>query len=68
MSWGRAVVSGVLIVAVAFFLLVYVPDLLLSDLTGLNRHGRVLVATAFFTLALVALAWGLRKLQRRDVV
>jgi hypothetical protein len=68
MSWFRAALSAIAVVVIAFVLLVIVPDLLLRKLTGLDRHGRVAVTTAWFTIAVVALAWGLRKLQGRHVV
>jgi hypothetical protein len=65
MSWAKALVVGVAVVAVAFGLLVVVPDLLLSNLSGIGRSGRVAVATGWFTAALVALLWLLRRLQER---
>ncbi len=68
MNWFRAALSAIAVVVIAFVLLVIVPDLLLRKLTGLDRHGRVAVTTAWFTIAVVALAWGLRKLQGRHVV
>ena len=80
MSWTRAIVVGMLVVLVAFVALVYIPGLLLAGqvdvlfkwkldvLSGLDRHGRVAVTTAWFTIAVVALAWGLRKLQGHHVV
>jgi hypothetical protein len=65
MSWWRAYAFGVIAVAVAFGALVYVPDLLVSSLSGVGRSTRVALATAWFTVALVALMWVLRKLQAR---
>lgn len=45
MEWSRAFLSGVVIVGAAFVLLVYIPDLILSEITGVERSGRVALAT-----------------------
>ena len=63
MSWARAALIGVVVVGVAFGALVYVPDLMLSNLPG-DRSARVAVTT-WFTLALASMMWGLRRLQAR---
>ncbi len=68
MSTARAAVTGVLIVVVAFLALVYVPNLVLTKASGLDRSGRVLVATVWFTVAVVGLLWALRRLQARRVI
>jgi hypothetical protein len=65
MSWMKALLWGAGIVAATFVLLVVVPDLLLSNLSGIKRSERVAVATAWFTVALVAVLWVLRRLQAR---
>jgi hypothetical protein len=67
MSWPRAGLAGAALVAVAFAVLVYVPDLLVSSISGVDRSTRVLLATAWFTVAVVVLMWGLRKLQARGL-
>lgn len=67
MSWFRAITTGVLVVIVAFLLLVVVPDQLLQ-LTGMDRHQRVLLATTEFAVALAALLWGLRRLQAKRLL
>jgi len=67
MSWPRAALFGVAIVAVAFVLLVYVPDLFLSSLSGVGRSTRVALATGWFTVASAALLWTLRRLQARGL-
>ena len=48
-------------------LLVYVPDLLVSSLSGIERSTRVALATAWFTCASAALLWALRRLQARGL-
>ena len=68
MSWPRAIVSGLVIVAMAFALLVYIPDLILSRVTGLERGGRVALATGWFVVSFVGLLWGLRRLQSRRLI
>jgi len=66
MSWMRAVLAGAAVVFVTFAALVYVPDRLVS-LTNVGRSARVGLATAWFTVALCAILWGLRRLQARGL-
>jgi len=68
MKWPRAFLSGVVIVGVAFALLVVIPDLILSEITGVERGGRVALATGWFVASLAGLLWGLRRLQSRRVI
>ena len=68
MTWPRALLSGTGIVAIAFGLLVIVPNLLLTRLSSLHRSGRVTVTTVWFTVALTALLWILRRLQARRLI
>ncbi len=68
MNWPRAILSGVFIVGVAFALLVVIPDLILSQITGFDRGRRVALATGWFVAALVGLLWGLRRLQSRRII
>ncbi len=68
MKWSRAFLSGVVIVGAAFVLLVYIPDLILSEITGVERSGRVALATGWFVASLAGLLWGLRRLQGRRVI
>lgn len=67
MSWPRAALAGALVVFIAFAMLVYVPDLLVSSLSGVSRSTRVGLATAEFTVAVCALLWALRRLQARGL-
>jgi hypothetical protein len=67
MSWPRALVGGIAVVALAFVLLVIVPDYLVSEVTGVERSTRVLLATGFFAVALLGLLFGLRRLQARSM-
>jgi xanthine/uracil permease len=67
MTWPRATVAGAGVVIVAFLALVYVPDWLVSSLSGVDRSTRVLIATTWFVIALVGLLWGLRRLQARGL-
>lgn len=66
MSWPRSALASAVIVLVTFAALVYVPDRLVS-LTSFSRSTRVGFATAWFTIALIAILWGLRKLQARSL-
>lgn len=67
MSWTRAALLGAAVVAVAFIMLVYVPDLLVSSLSGIERGTRVALATAWFTVCVAALLWSLRRMQARGL-
>ena len=67
MSWLRASLVAAALVAVAFGALVYVPDLLVSSPSGLSRSTRVALAAGWFTVAVVALLWALRRLQARSL-
>ena len=66
MNWLRSSLEGALVVVVAFAVLVYIPDLLVS-MSGVSRSTRVALATAWFTVALCGLLWGLRRLQARGL-
>jgi hypothetical protein len=68
MPWPRAMFSGLIIVALTFALLVVVPDLILSQITSVQRGGRVALATVWFVAALSGLLWGLRRLQSHRVI
>jgi hypothetical protein len=66
-SWIRAAITGVLVVAVAFLLLVVVPDQILG-LTSMERGTKVLLATSVFVVSLAALLAALRRLQQRHLL
>jgi nitrate reductase gamma subunit len=66
-STARAIITGILVVLVAFVVLLVVPNQLLQ-LSGMDRSRRVMIATLEFFIALVALLWGLRRLQSRHVL
>ncbi len=68
MNWPRAILSGIVIVGAAFALLVVIPDLILSEVTGFERSGRVFLATGWFAASLVGLLWGLRRLQSSHII
>ena len=68
LSWPRAVVTTLAILAVAVGLLVYGSNLMLTKLTGLSRSGRVGVTTVWFFAVFFALAAALRWLQRRRLI
>ena len=67
-SWPRAVVATIAIVAVAVGLLVVVPNLIVTRLGGLDRAWRAALATIWFFAMLAALAWLLRRLQARHLI
>jgi ABC-type transport system involved in cytochrome c biogenesis ATPase subunit len=65
-SWLRAALSGAALVLLTFVLLVYVPDLLISQLSA-GRGVKVALATTWFSVAVVGLMWALRRLQARSL-
>src|SRR4051794_2508188 len=67
-SWPRAIATTVIVAVVGIGLLAYGTDYLLKHLTGVDRSQRVAVGTTFFFVVLFALAFGLRRLQRRGIV
>ncbi|MEI8238318.1 MAG: hypothetical protein WCI22_02770 [Actinomycetota bacterium] len=67
MSWFRAAITGVLVVAVTFFLLVWVPDTIIN-ISGTDRSTKVLFATIEFAVALLLIWFVLRRLQQRKVL
>jgi hypothetical protein len=67
-GWGRAALCAVLIPVVGLALLVYLPNWVVENLTGVGRHGRVAITTTGFFAVFFALAWGLRRLQAHGVI
>ena len=65
MTWPRAALASLVLVAVTFFGLVVMPNMMLTRLTSHARGTRVGLATAWFTGGLVVLLWGLRRIQAR---
>jgi hypothetical protein len=68
LSWPRAVVAAVLVVVLGVALLVVVPNLIVTRVDGLDRSGRVALATVWFFGMLAAFAWLLRRLQARRFI
>jgi len=67
-SWPRAIVATVVVVAIGIVLLVVVPNLIVTRLGGLDRSGRVALATVWFFGMLAGFAWLLRRLQARHLI
>jgi hypothetical protein len=68
LSWPRAIVATVVVVALGIAVLVVVPNLIVTQLGGLDRSGRVALATVWFFGMLAGFAWLLRRLQARHLV
>ena len=68
LSWPRAIVATVVVVALGVALLVVVPNLIVTRLGGLDRSGRVALATVWFFGMLAGFAWLLRRLQARHLI
>jgi multisubunit Na+/H+ antiporter MnhG subunit len=67
-SWPRALLTAAVIVVVGIVGLVYVPNWILTRIHGKTRGSLVAVATTVFFVLLFALAWTLRRLQRRKLI
>jgi hypothetical protein len=67
-GWPRAFLTAAVVVIVGIIALVYVPNWILTKINGKTRGSLVAVATIAFFVLLLALAWTLRRLQRRNVI
>jgi hypothetical protein len=67
-GWPRAVLTAVVIVIVAFGILVYGANELLTRAHDIRRSALVGIVTPLFFIGLLLLAWLLRVLQRRNVI
>ena len=67
-GWLRAslIVAGILVVGIA--ILVYGANAVLTRVHSVRRSGLVGIVTPLFFVVLIALAWVLRWLQRRNVI
>ena len=67
-GWLRAILTSAVIVVVGIGVLVYGTNAVLTKIHGKTRGSLVAVATTMFFVVLIALAWGLRRLQRRKII
>lgn len=67
-GWLGALGRGAIVLGVGFGLLVLGPQLILTQATGIERSGRVALATIWFTIWLVVLAVAMRRLQERQIL
>lgn len=67
-GWGRAVGTGLLILAVGFGVTVGVTNAVMTGLQGLSRDLRQWIVTAVFVVVVVGMGIVLRRLQARGVV
>ena len=68
LSWARAALITAVTLLVGLALVVGVTNVIVTRVTGVDRHVRVGLASAWFLLSLAGLAWVLRRLQARHVV
>lgn len=66
-SWLRAVLTALAILVAVVLALVVGPDQFL-DRVDLDRSVKVGLVTAWFLVGLLAVAWGLRRLQSRGLI
>jgi uncharacterized membrane protein required for colicin V production len=67
-GWTRAILTAAAIAAVSIAILVYGTNAILTKVHSVDRSTRVGIATAVFFVSLIAIAWVLRRLQRRHVI
>jgi len=67
-GWGRAIASGLLIVAVAFAGCVWLPNLIVTRFTGASPDTMADTALAIAVAWVLLLAWALRRLQARGLI
>jgi len=67
-GWVRAILSGFAIVALGFVGTVELPNLIVVHLDGLTTFTRSLLAGAMAITVVLALGWGLRRLQARRLI
>ncbi len=69
-GWLRAIASGLAILVVGLGVAIGVTNWLLTDgsLSTLSRDDRMWLATVLFLVSVVAIAWGLRRLQARGLI
>jgi hypothetical protein len=68
LTWPRAVAVSAITLVVGVGLLVIATNAIVTKVSGVDRHVRVGLASAWFALALTGLAFALRRLQARHVV
>ena len=67
-GWPRALLTAAVIVVVGVAVLVYGTNAVLTNIHGKTRSSLVGIVTPMFFVLLLALAWGLRQLQRRKII
>jgi hypothetical protein len=67
-SWARAFVVVAATTVFGVLVLVYGSNLILTHVHRLKRGAAVAIVTVGFLVVLIAMAWVLRVLQRRNVI
>jgi hypothetical protein len=67
-GWPRAVLSGLAILVVGFGAAVGGANYVLTGFNGGSRDTKVYLASAWFLVVVVVMAWGLRRLQARGSI
>ena len=67
-GWLRGAITAAIIAVVAIAALVYGTNAELTKVHGKTRSSLVALATITFFVVLLAISWGLRRLQRRNVL
>ena len=67
-GWLRAIATTAVISLVSIAVLVYGTNAVLTKIHGKTRGSLVGIVATFFFIVLIAMAWGLRQLQRRKII
>ena len=64
----RAILTALIILIVGILVLVYGSNAVLTKIHGKTRSSLVGIVTPLFFVVLFAMAWALRRLQRRKII
>jgi len=67
-GWMRAILTALIILIVGILVLVYGSNAVLTKIHGKTRSSLVGIVTPLFFVVLFAMAWALRRLQRRKII
>ena len=67
-GWIRALLTGLIVLAVGLAASVGVANLILTRATGLSRNAREYAASLVFLAVVFLLAWALRRLQAHGLI
>lgn len=67
-GWFRAIVAGVVVLVVGLGLSVIGSNEIITRVTSVSRDNAAYLASTFFVVCVVVVAWLLRRLQKRGLI